>query len=84
MIGAEKVALTILSTDSFVASALVRQGIIPSSPISPTTGLTVQALELYRIARQRNPHFSIQAYVKTLCDLQGVRTNVLCQHQNTQ
>lgn len=74
MIGAEKVPLTILSTDSFIASALVRQGIIPSSPISPTTGSTVQALKLYHTARQRNPHFSIQAYVKTLCDLQGVRT----------
>ncbi|KAG1787544.1 hypothetical protein EV424DRAFT_1340062 [Suillus variegatus] len=73
MIGAEKVPLTILSTDSFIASALVRQGIIPSSPISPTTGSTVQALKLYHTARQRNPHFSIQAYVKTLCDLQGVQ-----------
>ncbi|KAG1791005.1 hypothetical protein EV424DRAFT_1549531, partial [Suillus variegatus] len=70
---AEKVPLTILSTDSFIASALVRQGIIPSSPISPTTGSTVQALKLYHTARQRNPHFSIQAYVKTLCDLQGVQ-----------
>ncbi|KAG2058969.1 hypothetical protein BDR06DRAFT_980317 [Suillus hirtellus] len=58
---------------AFIASALVHQGVIPCSPISPTTGITVQAVEFYRIARQRNPHFSIQAYVKTMCDLQGVQ-----------
>ncbi|KAG0693826.1 hypothetical protein DFH29DRAFT_1006902 [Suillus ampliporus] len=67
---AEKLPLAILSTDSFIASALVRQGVVPCSPISPSTGITIQALDFYRIARQRNPHFSIQAYVKTLCDLQ--------------
>ncbi|KAG1805499.1 hypothetical protein EV424DRAFT_1474356 [Suillus variegatus] len=70
---AERLPLTILSTDSFIASALVRQGVVPCSPISPSTGVTMQALNFYHIARQRNPHFSIQAYVKTLCDLQGVQ-----------
>ncbi|KAI6020395.1 hypothetical protein BKA83DRAFT_4495156 [Pisolithus microcarpus] len=34
--------------------------------------VTFGALELFRIARLRSPHFSIQAFVKTLCDLQGV------------
>ncbi|KAG1777172.1 hypothetical protein EV702DRAFT_1045562 [Suillus placidus] len=29
------------------------------------------ALELYRVARLRNPHFYIQAYVKSICDLHG-------------
>ncbi|KAG1848953.1 hypothetical protein DFJ58DRAFT_717000 [Suillus subalutaceus] len=53
---AEKLPLVILPTDTFVASALVHQGIILCSPISPTTGLTMQA-----------------AYVKTICDLQGVQ-----------
>ncbi|KAH7917998.1 hypothetical protein BV22DRAFT_1108467 [Leucogyrophana mollusca] len=68
---AETTSLTILPTDAFVASALVRQGLIPCSPISPTVAITIGALELYRVARQRNPHFSIQAFVKTICDLQG-------------
>ncbi|KAG0693899.1 hypothetical protein DFH29DRAFT_881108 [Suillus ampliporus] len=58
---------------TFIASALVHQGVIPCSPITPTTGITVQAVEFYRIARQRNPHYLIQAYVKTTCDLQGVQ-----------
>ncbi|KAG1763541.1 hypothetical protein EDD22DRAFT_979344 [Suillus occidentalis] len=59
---AERLPLSILSTDSFIASALIRQGVVPCSPISPSTGVTMQALNLYHIARQHNPHFSIQAY----------------------
>ncbi|KAG1905547.1 uncharacterized protein F5891DRAFT_1183493 [Suillus fuscotomentosus] len=70
---AERIPLGILSTDTFIASALVCQGVIPCSPISPTTAITMEALDFYRIACQRNPHFSIQAYVRTLCDLQGVQ-----------
>ncbi|KAG1836694.1 hypothetical protein DFJ58DRAFT_846843 [Suillus subalutaceus] len=50
---AEKVSVTIASTDHFVASALVHH-------------------ELYRVAWLRNPHFSIQAFVKSICDLHGV------------
>ncbi|KAG1720454.1 uncharacterized protein EDB91DRAFT_1240413 [Suillus paluster] len=69
----KELPLTILSTDSFIASALVRQGVVPCSPISPSTGVIMQALNFYRIAQQHNPHFSIQAYMKTLCDLQGVQ-----------
>ncbi|KAH7905207.1 hypothetical protein BJ138DRAFT_1018025 [Hygrophoropsis aurantiaca] len=65
--------LSVLSTDSFIASALVRQGVIPCSPITPNVAISIGGLELYRVARQRNPHFSIQAFVKTLCDLQGVQ-----------
>ncbi|KAG1893006.1 uncharacterized protein F5891DRAFT_1131416 [Suillus fuscotomentosus] len=60
----ERLPLTILLTDSFIASALVRQGVVLCSPISPSTGVTMQALNFYHIAHQRNPHFSIQAYVQ--------------------
>lgn len=71
-IGAEKVTLQILSTDRTIASALVRQGVFPCSPISPMVGITTEVLELYRIVHLRSPHLSIQAFVKSLCDLQGV------------
>ncbi|KAI6010375.1 hypothetical protein BKA83DRAFT_4467509 [Pisolithus microcarpus] len=47
------------------------EGVVPCSPIHPTTAVTFGALEFFRIARLRSPHFSIQAFVKTLCDLQG-------------
>ena len=69
--GAEKIGFSM--NDSFVASALVRQGVVPCSLISPTVTIAIKALELYRIAYYRNPHFSIQAFVKTLCDVHGVR-----------
>ncbi|KAI6146179.1 hypothetical protein BKA82DRAFT_4330387 [Pisolithus tinctorius] len=67
--------------DSYIASALVRQGFMPCSPIRPSVAITINALELYRVARLRSPHFSIQAFVKTICDLQGVafRRYLSCQ-----
>ncbi|KAG2350209.1 hypothetical protein BDR05DRAFT_971794 [Suillus weaverae] len=70
---AEKVSVTIESTNHFVASALVRHGVIPCSPISPSVAISIDALELYRIAQLHNPHFSIQAYVKSICDLHGLQ-----------
>ncbi|KAG1837203.1 hypothetical protein C8R48DRAFT_751645 [Suillus tomentosus] len=45
---------------------------MPCSPISPTVGITTEALDLYRVAHLRSPHLSIQAFVKTVCDLHGV------------
>ncbi|KII92210.1 hypothetical protein PLICRDRAFT_104028 [Plicaturopsis crispa FD-325 SS-3] len=68
----QKILLPILPTDRFIASAFVRQGVMPCSPIAPTVGITTDALELYRVAHLRDPHFSIQAFVKTLCDLHSV------------
>ncbi|KAG2034623.1 hypothetical protein BDR03DRAFT_869707 [Suillus americanus] len=72
IVDAEKVSLRILPTDATIASALVRQGVMPCLPISPTVGITTEALELYHVAHLRSPHLSIQAFVKTVCDLQGV------------
>ncbi|KAG2053734.1 hypothetical protein BDR06DRAFT_982611 [Suillus hirtellus] len=60
----ERLPLTVLLTDSLIASALVWQGVVLCSPISPSTGVTMQALNFYHIACQCNPHFSIQAYVQ--------------------
>jgi hypothetical protein len=71
---AERIPLGILSTDSFIVSALIHQGVIPCSPI-PTTTITMEALNFYWIAHYCNPHFSIQAYMRMLCDLQGVYTS---------
>ncbi|KAI6045471.1 hypothetical protein EDC04DRAFT_2865357 [Pisolithus marmoratus] len=51
--------------------------IIPCSPITPTVVITIRALELYCVSYYHNPHFSIQAYMKTLCDLHGMIDKVL-------
>ncbi|KIO10568.1 hypothetical protein M404DRAFT_21476 [Pisolithus tinctorius Marx 270] len=72
MFRAEKVNLVISADDSYIASALVRQGFMPCSPIRPSVAIMINALELYCVARLRSLHFSIQAFVKTICDLQGV------------
>ncbi|KAG1888193.1 hypothetical protein F4604DRAFT_1877353 [Suillus subluteus] len=72
MFYAEKATIQILPTDATISSALVRQGVMPCSPISPTVGITTEALDLYRVAHLRSPHLSIQAFVKTVCNLRGV------------
>ncbi|KAF7967191.1 hypothetical protein HWV62_35590 [Athelia sp. TMB] len=69
----EDVQITILPTNKYITSALVHQGLLPCSPISPTVAISIEAMELYRVAHLRCPHLSIQAFVKTLCDLHTVQ-----------
>ena len=49
-----------------VAAALVRQGLIPSTPFLP------HVLKLFRTTHLRCPHLAVQPFVKSLCDLHGV------------
>ncbi|EIW83300.1 hypothetical protein CONPUDRAFT_42015, partial [Coniophora puteana RWD-64-598 SS2] len=44
-------------------------GLVPCSPIHPNVCISADVLELFRVSRLRCPHFSIQAFVKTICDL---------------
>ncbi|KAI5996959.1 hypothetical protein EDD15DRAFT_2163188 [Pisolithus albus] len=69
---AEKTSITVGPTDHYLTSALVHHGLIPCSPITPKVAVTVHTLELYHTTRQRCPNLSIQAYVKSLCDMHGV------------
>ncbi|KAG1778638.1 hypothetical protein EV702DRAFT_934528, partial [Suillus placidus] len=41
-------------------------------PISLSVAVTVDALELYHVTHLHNPHFSMQVFSKTICDLHGV------------
>ncbi|KAG2058529.1 hypothetical protein BDR06DRAFT_980379 [Suillus hirtellus] len=52
---------------------MVHQGVMPCSLISPTVGITTEALDLYCVVHLRSPHLSIQAFVKTMCNLHGVK-----------
>ncbi|KAF6763562.1 hypothetical protein DFP72DRAFT_986482 [Ephemerocybe angulata] len=47
-------------------------GLIPSSPYDPVYSITVRTLEVFRNTHLRSPHLSLEAFVKTLCDLYGV------------
>jgi hypothetical protein len=52
-----------------VTTALIRHGLVPCAPFSPTAAFTVRVLEFYRVSHNRSPSLSIHMFVKTLCDL---------------
>ncbi|EIW81516.1 hypothetical protein CONPUDRAFT_90395 [Coniophora puteana RWD-64-598 SS2] len=58
-----------------VAPALVREGLIPSSPNTPSIAFTIKSLQLYYVTKMRTPQISTQSYIKSLCDLHGVTFN---------
>ncbi|KAJ7075132.1 hypothetical protein B0H15DRAFT_792282 [Mycena belliarum] len=58
--------------DLLVASAYVRQGLMPVSPYLPGVVITIRALETFRVAHLRCPRLGVQAWVRALCDLHGV------------
>ena len=52
--------------------ALMLQGYVATSPISPSLAISIKTLELFRILRSRKASLSVEAYAKALCDLYGV------------
>ena len=67
--GSHNVTIEYLPGDVFVTSAILRYGLMPCAPFQPTTAIALRVLELYRISHLRCPQLSINAFVKTLCDL---------------
>ncbi|KZP27026.1 hypothetical protein FIBSPDRAFT_909065 [Athelia psychrophila] len=59
------------STALSPCAAILAQGVIPTAPQTPTLGFRVETLELYRTAHFRCPQLSMQAWVRTMADLQG-------------
>ncbi|KIJ58808.1 hypothetical protein HYDPIDRAFT_178002 [Hydnomerulius pinastri MD-312] len=72
---AEKVPIIVLPNDLYLVSAVVRHGAIPCSPIQVNDAFSIDTLELFRVARNCNLHFSIQAFVRMMSDLQGIQFN---------
>lgn len=58
--------------DPYVGCGFIRSGLMPTAPIRPTVAVTIQALELYRLAHFRCPRLSLSAFVKALADIHGV------------
>ncbi|KAJ7790341.1 hypothetical protein B0H14DRAFT_3501690 [Mycena olivaceomarginata] len=52
----------IVSGDSFIASAYVRQGLIPSTPHHASIVITVRALEVFRVMQLGCPRLGIQLH----------------------
>ena len=67
-----KTTVYYLEGDAFVTSSFIRQGLMPCSPYTPTTAISIRTLELFRITQLCSPHVSIHSFVKTLCDLHTV------------
>jgi hypothetical protein len=67
--GSRKITVDHIVGDAFVTAAIIRHGLVPCSPYTPTAAFTLRVLEFYRVSHNRCPHFSIHAFVKTLCDL---------------
>ncbi|KAJ3740656.1 hypothetical protein DFH05DRAFT_1537544 [Lentinula detonsa] len=55
-----------------MGKSLVRNGLFPCSPGIATVGITTRTLEIFRLQSLRCPRLSIKAFVKSLCDIQGV------------
>jgi len=55
--------------DQTTASALAGLGYIGNAPFHPSVAISIKTLELYRILRWRKPSFSVEAFVKVICDL---------------
>ncbi|KAF7979794.1 hypothetical protein HWV62_40842 [Athelia sp. TMB] len=70
-LSADDVTIAYPATAISPCPAIVAKGIIPTAPQTPTLGFTVENLELYRVAHFRCPQLSIQAWVRTMADLQG-------------
>jgi hypothetical protein len=66
-----------LSTDAYIGCTLIHHGAVPSSPTKPSVAITIQTLELYRLAHFRCPQLSISAFVKTLSDMHSVSPHML-------
>jgi hypothetical protein len=58
--------------DQGIPASLVRQGLMPCAPFSPSLAISTRLLVLYRNTHLRCPHLAIQPFVKGLCDLHGI------------
>ena len=67
--GVRNVVVHHLSTDAYVCAVLIQQGLMPCAPYSPTTAISIHALELFRLTHHHCPHVTVHSFVKTLCDM---------------
>ncbi|KAK0437474.1 hypothetical protein EV421DRAFT_1907214 [Armillaria borealis] len=61
-----------LSTDEFKAVVLIHQGFLLCAPFHPSVVITIPAMEVYHTVHWQCPQFTIQPFVKMLCDLHAV------------
>ena len=52
--------------------ALVKNGYLGNSPATPSLAISFKTLELFRRIRLRKSSFSVEAFVKVVCDMYSV------------
>ncbi len=63
--------ITMLPSDKYTAVTLICQGLLPCAPFHPSV-ITIPTMEVYHMAHLQCPQFTIQPFVKMLCDLHTV------------
>lgn len=58
--------------DMGITCTMARYGVIAVAPLHPESGITCKSLKLYETLSSRCASLSVQAYVRTLCELQHV------------
>lgn len=58
--------------DETTAVALANLGYIGNTPFRPSVAVSMKTLELYRLLRRRKASFSVEGFVKVICDLYNV------------
>jgi hypothetical protein len=71
-VGTHSTIISHLAGEAFVTTSIIKYGLIPCAPFSPTAAFTIRCLELYRVSHNRCPHLSIHAFIKSICDLHSV------------
>ena len=74
-IGLESISANLLDDSKGIVANLVRQGLMPWAPFTPTFAIATRVLELYWNSHLRCPHLAIQPFVKGLCDLHRVSSS---------
>ena len=60
------------NTDQGLAVALAQHGFIATAPEYPRSAMSIPLLDLYRVLSTRCPNLGIQAFTRTVCDMQLV------------
>lgn len=68
MLGTHVATIEHVVGDAFVTTALVRHGLMPCTPFTPSAAFTVRTMEFYRVLHNRSPGLSVHAFVQSLCD----------------
>ena len=63
------------SGEELPIAALIKNGYLGNTPVTPSLAISLKTLELFRRIRLRKSSFSVEAFVKVVCDLYAIRTH---------